>query len=124
MKIYISHEGMTVEQQLPPEAGKKTPKVKHINKKVDVDDLPAHIRALSFDTVTGKGHIEYAEGVTYNVEVRDFALEQQEYQEALLNNKPLDKLVPRYTSKAIQKEPDVLTDFGPYQQYLDRYNAS
>ena len=76
-----------------------------VSKELKVSKLPAEIYAVNFNTESGTGHIEFKEGVTRNIQVRDFPAEDAAYRAAIKNNKKLDTLQPLYTSKAVQREP-------------------
>lgn len=78
---------------------------------------------VQFDTEKGVGHLQWRETATTSVEVRDFAREQFEYDQAVSNNKPIDKLEPRLKSISIQRPPQQIKelpfDFAPLKQQWD-----
>lgn len=104
MKVCITQGGVSVNGKL--------------QKDVDLSSLSPDIHAANLDTAANRGVIEFKEGVTRNVQVRDFAAEDEAYRFALKNNKPLDKLQPQYKALAVQREPQEISDLGQFKEIL------
>ena len=91
MRYCITHDGVVINGKF--------------EKQVSVSKLSPEIHAVNFDSETNQGTIEYRQGVTRSVQVRDFPAEDAAYRAAIKNNKKLDQLQPIYTTKQVQREP-------------------
>lgn len=76
----------------------------HGRKVAGVLDLGPGIETLVFDDTLGQGYAHYAEGVTTNVQERDFVAEAEENNRRRLNNLPQSD-EPIYRTVAVHREP-------------------
>lgn len=93
-------------------------------RKVDVSELAGEIHAIQFDTVLGLGHIEFDDSVTVDQAVRDFEAERAAERAAGDDREMQKKLTQINKTIQVQRPPELITDFGPYQPYLDRWTAA
>lgn len=91
---------------------------------VNVSELAGEIRAISFDTVTGAGHIEFDPGFTVEVQERDFAAERVAELAAGDDRAKQAALVPIYKVARRRRENQPIADFAPFQVYLERWTAA
>lgn len=91
---------------------------------VDVSELAGEIRAVQFDTDAGEGHIEFDRGVTREIDVRDFDAEAAAEAEAGDDREKQAALKPIFKKRRVQRAPEPIADFGPFQVYLDRWVAA
>lgn len=91
---------------------------------VNLSELAGVIHAIPFDTEKGVGHIEYDRGATIEVDVRDEEAERAAERLAGDDRGALAALQPIYKKISVPRENERITDFTPYQVYLDRWTAA
>lgn len=93
-------------------------------RRIDVSELAGEIRAVQFDTERGAGHIEFDPGVTVEVDVRDFEAEKRA-ERAAGDDREKQAQLKMITKKGrVRRAPEPISDFAPYQVYLDRWHAA
>lgn len=96
-------------------------------RQVELSELAGEIHAIHFDTAPGAGGvIEFDEGAVEERQVRDTAREDGEWAAARKAGTPEREIdVPvRYKTIPVPKSPVAITDFTPYEIYLERWRAA
>ena len=94
-----------------------------VSREVDLTALDPRIRVITFNTVRGYGVVEYDEGATEQVEVRDLEAERLATQEAISLNKKVPT-EPLYTTQTIIMEPRQFQDWNIVRPYYDAWVAN
>lgn len=95
-------------------------------RQVDLSEIAGEIHAIQFDTTSGRGVIEYDESVGEDVQQRDNQAEDAAWAAARAEGVPERKIrIPVMMKSVFVPRPArPITDFGPYQVYLDRWAAA
>jgi len=90
---------------------------------VDLSDLDPAIHAIQYNTAKEAGEIEYDAAATIEIEVRDEAAERDE---AAAADTPatIAALKPIYKKARARRANEAVTDFSPYQIYVDLWTAA
>ena len=93
---------------------------------VDLAGIDPAIHAIQFDTEVGSGHVEYDREFTVPVEVRDHAAEDAAWAAARAAKTPESEINIPVMKKTVQahRPNEALTDFAPYQAFVDRWTAA
>jgi hypothetical protein len=97
--------------------------VDRVFRQVDLSGLDPSIHAIQYDTANGAGEIEYDAAATVEAEVRD---ETAEREEAAAADTPeaIAALKAIYKKTLVRHANEMLTDFSPYQVYVDLWIAA
>lgn len=97
-----------------------TMSVDNDSRPVDTSLLPPGVEAVVWDSVKETGWLQYDESQTIEAQDRDLEAERVENERRRENNLlPLEE--PIYRTIEVQRPPNPITDFGPFQVMYDQW---